>query len=422
MPEDSPLTRRKVLQTTGFAAGIGILGTGTATLSQGETTSEASTTTIDATTDWPQFQGNPAKTGVAGGGPSSPSVRWEYGSDTKASYSQPAIKDETLYVPYTNESDGESDTQESGVVALTTDGREQWRFSGGTEIGISSAPAVADGLVFVGGKSFGRDECAEYDAESGLLLALDAETGEEVYRRTIRGMSAKAPSVGDGNVYTVVPSEDQDDGILVAFETTSGTEQWRVDTAPYGMEVFTTPPVSVADGRVYVAMDDAVARDASTGEEVWRTPTNNLKGKTTNAPAVVGGTVYVGTGGERGTFYALSADDGSIEWERDAESDRFSSAAVTDDTVYVSMQTIDSPPEGVLALSTDDGSKKWLSEDVSVLESPIRGEEYVYVGREALSPEDGSIAWSLDGENAGTAVASETLYLGGQSVLAVGEE
>jgi outer membrane protein assembly factor BamB len=418
MPDDAPLTRRTVLQTSCAAAGIAVLGSGAASLPESdETTSDG--TDLATTTDWPQLQGNAAKTGVAGGGPVSATVRWEHGADGRE-YHQPAVRGDSLYVSYASDDPGDT---ASGVVALTTDGQRRWAFETEPDTELLSDTAVGNGLAFVAGQSSDASECDTSTDNVGVLLALDAETGEEVYRRVVAGWFADTPTVADGSVYVVVPGQTQGDGTLVAFDAETGEEQWRYNTGPYGSSSYTAPPVAVDDGIVYVAAMGMAALDAENGSVVWeRGDIDSLKSHSDNAPAVRDGTVYIGTGGYGGTLYALSAKDGSTEWTFESGTEQFSSAAVTSETAYVSVTAIDDPPEGTYALSAEDGSEQWFQTDVAVTEAPIRGDQYLYAGRDALAVEDGSIAWTVEGEHENTAVAGDTLYLGGESVVAVGEE
>lgn len=425
MSDDTPLTRRSLVLGLGAVAGTGVAGSAAARLSgdasslaslQPTNATETSSTdlAIEGTRNWPQFQGSGAKRGVAAGGPTSKASRWEYGADDRFAYNQPAVAGDVVYSPY---GDGEGT---SGVVALTTDGEEVWRQQVSEEIEFTSMPAVADGYVFVGGLTTDTSDCAISDGGMALLLALDAETGELAYRRTVAGFFSKAPTVADGRVYVVVQGQTQRDGTLVAYDTATGDELWRYSTGSSGSSGYRAPPVAAADGQVYLAADRLEALDAATGEQVWESEeTERLKGAVRNAPAVADGTVYVGTGGYGGEFYAVSADDGSVEWTYEAESEEFSAAAVTQDTVYVSLMSIDDPPEGVLALDAADGTKRWLNTEVTTSKSPIRGAEYVYAGTAALSPDDGSVVWTLE-ERPGTTVAGDTLYAGGSSLLALG--
>lgn len=429
MSNDTPMTRRRVVQTVGATASLGLAGSSVASRSNAvsdaspsaeltETDEPPSTT---GTTEWPQFQGSAAKRGLAARGPSSNAVKWEYGDGDETVYHQPAVHDDVVYVPYAN-SDAKNGAGENGVVALTLAGEEVWTHETLSDIQLSSVPAVADGLVFVGGRTTDTKDCDGSEDGQALLLCLDAESGEVVYRRSVVSAYCKSPTVASGTVYAMVPGVSMDDGTLVAFERTTGEELWRYNTGASGISGYRTPPVAVADGRVYVAADGMFALDAATGEEVWcNKEIARLKGARQNAPAIANGTVYVGTGGNRGRFYALSADDGHVRWEFQTDSDQFDSAAVTDDTVYVTLTALDDPPQGVYALSAEDGTEKWFNGEVDSLESPVQGEEYVYVGATALTPDDGEIAWTVDENHANTAVAGDTLYLSGSSVLAVGD-
>lgn len=426
MSDDTPLTRRSLVLGLGAAAGTGLAGSTAARLPSDASTAltalRSTNTTetsggdlaVDGVNDWTQFQGSGRKRGIAAGGPSSEARRWEYGEDDRFGYGQPIVADDVVYSPY-GDSEGTS-----GVVALTTDGEKVWRQQVGEEIEFTSMAAAADGYVFVGGRTTDTSDCAISDGGMALLLALDAETGAVAYRRTIAGFDSKAPTVADGTVYVVVTDESQEDGTLVAYDTATGDELWRYSTGGSGIAGYRSPPVAAADGQVYLAAGDLEALDAATGERVWITEdTMRLKGSQRNVPAVADGTVYVGTGGYGGEFYAVSADDGSIEWTYDADSEQLSAAAVTQDAVYVSVVAIDDPPGGVLALDVEDGTKRWFNTELTTTKSPIRGAEYVYVGTAALSPADGSIAWAIE-ERPGSAVAGDTLYAGGQSILAVG--
>lgn len=93
------------------------------------------------------------------------------------------------------------------IVALeAASGRLEWEVT--TEIGKLSAPAVADDVVYVG---------ASNESYSGDLFALDAATGEELWRIETRiyrggdhdrGGIVQGPAVVDGLVYVVTMAGD----------------------------------------------------------------------------------------------------------------------------------------------------------------------------------------------------------------------
>lgn len=218
-----------------------------------------------------------------------------------------------------------------GVEAAT--GTERWRFELGGEP--SSAPAVVDGTVYVGGTD-------------GTAYALDAIDGTELWavqepeeRRVANGGTQEmdvSPAVFDGTVFIGSTS-----GYLYALEAETGATRWQTETGegigsspaivgsiasndePVGPTVF----VGSADNKVY-------AFDATDGSERWSYETDGL---VASSPSVVGtavsaaaATLYVGSFDS--TFYALDATDGTERWSYSTGGQILSSAAIAGDTVY----------------------------------------------------------------------------------------
>jgi outer membrane protein assembly factor BamB len=218
-----------------------------------------------------------------------------------------------------------------GVDAAT--GTERWRFELGGEP--SSAPAVVDGTVFVGGNE-------------GTAYALDATDETELWavqepeeRRVANGGVHEMdmpPAVHDGTVYIGSTS-----GYLYALDTESGESRWEFETGGgIGSSPAVVESVPTDDGgfgrTVYVgSADDSVyAIDATDGSERWSYETNGL---VLSSPTVVGtavsaavATVYVGSFGSR--FYALDATDGTERWSYGTGGQILSSPAIADGTVY----------------------------------------------------------------------------------------
>jgi outer membrane protein assembly factor BamB/tRNA A-37 threonylcarbamoyl transferase component Bud32 len=133
------------------------------------------------------------------------------------------------------------------------------------------------------------------------------------------------------------------------------------------------------------------------------------------SPAVVGGTIYVGSGD--GTVFALNADDGNQQWQFEMEQNTYSSPTVVDDTVYVS-----NGGGGLYAIETDDGSVRWHKSDAAGwYTTPVVTDRTVYVGSErgmhALDPSDGSKQWQFGME--GLPKYSERGQVGSLSLPAV---
>lgn len=188
---------------------------------------------------------------------------------------------------------------------------------------------------------------------------------------------------------------------------------WRFDG---GTPTLNASPILVDDTVYTGASGDPggiFAIHAATGEQQWGIEPD---GYVTSAPAIVDGTLYVGTWA--GTFYALDTSDGSEVWSTSFEH-RFGEASptVVDDTVYVATygyaplvvsgeddeETFEAP--AVIALSASSGEERWRYDDFgerdSLHSSPAADADHVYIGGDddtlyALTRHDGSVAWRRD--------------------------
>ena len=196
---------------------------------------------------------------------------------------------------------------------------ELWRYETGHES--KGKPAVGAGHVFVA-------------SEAGLH-AVDADTGEEAYVRSVGRSAWETPVVRDGRVYTYGTRDGTD--ALFAVDAHSGEIQWHVETG------HDDPPV-VAEEFVYATTDDeltafavedgapevgfgeaatplarvgdvlyashrgtALAFDATTGDRLWRLRTEEVTisdtvGRAVHAVTPVDGAVYVSA---RDAFYGV---------------------------------------------------------------------------------------------------------------------
>lgn len=182
-----------------------------------------------------------------------------------------------------------------GVAAVALeDGRNRWRAL--ADIEPATAPTLADDTVYVGGS-----------LNSELVVALDARTGEELWRTEV-GEYATTPAVAGDTVYVGAGKTHA----VVALETSDGDERWRTET----------------DGRVF------------------------------DAPTVVDDTVYVGT--RSGTVYALDAETGDRQWDVAVDPDIGASLAATADAVYApgseSLTALDRTGEVLWSSPVSDGA------------------------------------------------------------------
>ena len=195
---------------------------------------------------------------------------------------------------------------EAGLIAGSTagqvsfiraaDGAVDWTIDATGEI--ARSPAVADGTVVV-------------PVEPGSMVALDARSGDELWRTSIaeRG-GVGTPTIDGGRVLTAsgldgAPVAERG---ISAVDLRTGSRLWRW-ASPTGDRIYTP---AMRDGRAFVVSEAgfAVALDAATGMEMWRT---GVAGPAEANAVVTGEAVAIADDG--GSVSALGMTDGRIRWE-----------------------------------------------------------------------------------------------------------
>ncbi|WP_158058077.1 outer membrane protein assembly factor BamB family protein [Halorussus halophilus] len=218
------------------------------------------------------------------------SRRWSYEADN---YDEVTAHESGVYI----------DT-ETAVVALDHDGTERWRHELGTVR--MNAPAVKDGLVVVG-----------YDGvENFGVVALDVETGDEVWSEEGPGTLFAPVAIRDGRAYVPVYH-----GGIQAFELQTGARLWEADFEGRRLDSLNEVFVATEDA-LYALVDsddddDDVAilkLDPETGDEQARWLFGNVREQLT----VVGDTLYCvswvrdGTGCRIDVVLAIDRHDGVV--------------------------------------------------------------------------------------------------------------
>lgn len=153
--------------------------------------------------------------------------------------------------------------------------------AGGT---IATPVAVHDGTVYLGSRS----------GWTGVV-AIRARTGDEIWRRSIDGVTG-GPVVDDDLLVVRMHH-------LVAGFDLDGTRRWTFNVLDAR-----SSPMAVADGRAFVPAGDVLYAIDRTGTEAWTyEPPEGLVGPAT----VVGESVFV-RGRDR--LVALSRADGTEQW------------------------------------------------------------------------------------------------------------
>jgi outer membrane protein assembly factor BamB len=228
--------------------------------------------------------------------------RWRFATEGRIR-SSPAVADGVVYV-------GSAD---GNLYALELEtGELEWRFEtegsalASADFGfdrktIQSSPAVAGGTVYFGSRD-------------GAMYAVDAGNGELRWRVS-EGPSwmVSSPAVSDGAVY----AGWSDALIFHAVDASTGEELWRFDV---GDRVFSSPTVVGATVYVGTLSGQLLAIDKNTGQERWR---YGLGEWIASSPTVADGVVYFGS--DDGAVYALYEAEGAapqpaVFWDADSMS------------------------------------------------------------------------------------------------------
>jgi len=207
----------------------------------------------------------------------------------------------------------------------------------------SSSPAVQDGIVYVGS---GRGTSGDPEGPS-YLYAIDAETGDEVWRFGTAAATYSSPTLAGDVVYI---SDFQ--ATLYAIDAATGEERWRFTdpefTGGYILEV-PFALATVLNDTVYISQASGTlyALDASTGQERWR-----FSQRITTPPAVSGSTVYVGS--VENSIHALDASTGAELWRFTTDG-----PVTAAPTVYRGTTFVCDWRGNLYALQRESGNKVW---------------------------------------------------------------
>ena len=305
----------------------------------------------------------------------------------------------------------------------TEDAEARWVFETGQRV--FSSPAVVDGVVYA-------------SSDDGILYALDTETGEPVWCRSLNYSrdtdndgADSSPAVVDGRLYVGNRPPEDSDTSFYCLDAETGEILWRTNEmnpdegVDYANAWVRSSP-AVHEGRVYFGSWDhhIYCYDAETGEKIWEFETGLI---IYSSPAVHDGRVYFGS--LDSYLYALDAETGELVWRFEAEKssqlDRESisesaniaaSPAIRDGTVYFTENT-----GNAYALDAEDGTVIWKSDGYGLSQSaPAVDDERMYTSRSedivALDTETGEVVWSYETQEpiyaSNPSVTDEAVYMG----------
>ena len=279
-------------------------------------------------------------------------------------------------------SDGERIFVSAGkgrIVAVTLKGEKAWEktFSRTNDAG-AETPFRFDGpLLYHKGLLLAG-------SSRGILLALDAATGEEKWRLDIDGILLGSPNIIDDEHIVVL---DQGSGMLHAIDITTGKIRWttegveRCDGSPGvdgGHVVFGSCQAAL---HVYDAEDGKHLRNIEVGDE----------GQIAGGVAMDSNRAYCGT--LDGRLICADVSEGRIVWTSAESIDQtFSTPAVGKDlVVYCSDDGL------VYAVERETGKSRWKYDTGGMPYSPLIAGDKVLVSADGelilLSAADGSLLW-----------------------------
>lgn len=262
----------------------------------------------------------------------------------------------------------------------------------------NSSPAVANGMVYIGGNTDGK------------LYAFDAATGALLWTYTTGNGIMSSPTVAYGIVYF-----GSNDRKVYALNAKTGKLLWSYAT---GYFVVTSPVVS--NGIVYVGSNDGklYAFQATTGVPLWIIP---ISGKASIiAPVVDHGVLYVASSYQR--LLAFNANTGILRWTATGGTPAADSPAIANGVVYVTGGTRSTSE--VFAYNSSTGALLWTYTDpdhAGLTPSPAVANGVVYLSSPygkiyALDATNGSLLWTFYppyGEvEASPTIANGVLYIG----------
>ncbi len=183
-----------------------------------------------------------------------------------------------------------------GVVAVDLDsGARVWKTGAPSR---TYPPVVADGVAYATARRWETDG----GERSGVVLAVDLDSGTIRWALPLDGDPTAPPAVRDGTVYA-----GTNRGRVHAVGAADGDRRWRESVGDW----VTRGPTAADDGIYVVVLDEGVAKLAHDGTVEWR---SNARGGTN--PVLAGDLAVVGT--ETGVT-AVDRADGRIRWQVDAD-------------------------------------------------------------------------------------------------------
>ncbi|MNJ36170.1 Outer membrane protein assembly factor BamB precursor [compost metagenome] len=277
------------------------------------------------------------------------------------------------------------------------------------ELPVSGAVGVGYGMVMLG-------------TLKGEVIALDATTGEQRWRSRVTS-EVLAPPATNGDVVVVQTQDDR----VIGLDASTGDRRWIYESTPAVLTLRGTGAPIVTNRLAIAGLSTGkvVALDTQNGVPVWEQRVAIPQGRSELDRVVdidgglllSGGTLYVAS--YQGRVAGLDLESGRVMWQRDASS--YTGVAQGFGNVYVSLAS--GTVEGIDERSS---SALWSNDSLArrQLSAPEVFSSYVAVGDlegylHLLSQVDGRFVGreriDSDGLRARPLVVGDTIYVYGNS-------
>lgn len=240
---------------------------------------------------------------------------------------------------------GKTRRGKASIVERAKDPLMFWDKGGADTEAVGGGVAVSDGRVFV-------------TSGFGVILALDAQTGSEIWRNRTRTPMHSAPAVHGGRMFAV-----SDDNELFAVDVNTGNTLWTYQAIIESARMLTAPSPAVIDEVVIAPFSsgEVIALRVQNGGVLWQNSLNSTKNLTplatlndiASGPVIADGYVFAST--QSGSLTAFDFRTGQSVWTQPAGSLGF--PLVVGNYLYIVTT------EGeVVCMSKSDGTVIWLSQ------------------------------------------------------------
>jgi outer membrane protein assembly factor BamB len=202
-------------------------------------------------------------------------------------------------------------------------------------------------------------------AEKNLINAWP-ENGPKIVWRTPLGVSMSSVVISNAQAFTLF--QDESDLYAVAMDAATGKELWRTKFATAYENAMGNGPratPTVADDKLFVFTGEGIlaAFNAKVGKELWKVNVpSSLKGEASEygmscSPLVVGTTVITHTGNPDAAVAAFDVKTGKNLWTSATGKAGYSSPVLM--TLAGRQQIVTLTADGAFGLETNDGKVLW---------------------------------------------------------------